>query len=125
MNTADRSLALVDYALRRRFVFFTLAAQFNSPAFRAHLVELGAPPDLVDSLIARMTELNRAICADDKNLGEGFAIGHSFFCPTSSPEDWRGWYTDIIHHEIVPLLCEYWFDALDQVQEWTERLLAP
>jgi 5-methylcytosine-specific restriction protein B len=125
MNTADRSLALVDYALRRRFVFFTLFPQFPSPTFRGHLTSLGAPPELIDRVIDRMTELNRAISADDKNLGEGFAIGHSFFCPRSAEPDWSGWYANVIRYEIDPLLREYWFDAPDQAQEWVDRLLAP
>jgi hypothetical protein len=125
MNTADRSLALVDYALRRRFVFFTLAPQFDGSAFRAHLIGLGAPPDLVTKIVGRMTELNRDICADDKNLGAGFAVGHSFFCPTVAPPDWQAWYADVIRYEIAPLLHEYWFDAADQARQWTDRLLAP
>ncbi len=125
MNTADRSLALVDYALRRRFVFITLAPQFASPAFRAHLAALGAPADVINRLIDRMTGLNLDICADDKNLGEGFSVGHSFFCPLAAPPDWPTWYTDVIHHEIGPLLCEYWFDDPDKAQRWTAQLLAP
>jgi hypothetical protein len=125
MNTADRSLALVDYALRRRFVFFTLTPQFASPAFRAHLAGLGAPADIVDQVIDRMTKLNHAIRADDRNLGEGFAVGHSFFCPLAAPPDWPAWYADVIHHEISPLLREYWFDAPDQAQQYTDGLLAP
>lgn len=122
MNTADRSLALVDWALRRRFVFFTLEPQFDSPAFRDHLVDnLRAPPDLVDRLIARMTELNGEIRADHE-LGEGFTIGHSFFCPTGAPPDWPAWYADVINHEIGPLLREYWFDRPDHCQRCIERL---
>jgi 5-methylcytosine-specific restriction protein B len=125
MNTADRSLALVDYALRRRFVFFTLSPQFASPGFRANLTALGAPDDVINRLIAHMTELNHDICADDRNLGDGFAIGHSFFCPPAVPPDWSIWYTDVIRHEIGPLLREYWFDDPDKAQQWTDQLLAP
>jgi 5-methylcytosine-specific restriction protein B len=125
MNTADRSLAMVDYALRRRFVFFTLAPQFDSPAFHAHLSGHGAPIELVNRIITRMTELNGDIRADDKNLGEGFVVGHSFFCLAAPPPDWSAWYADVIRHEISPLLCEYWFDAPEQAQQWTDRLLAP
>jgi 5-methylcytosine-specific restriction protein B len=125
MNTADRSLALVDYALRRRFVFFTLTPQFGSPAFEAHLAALGAPSDLIEKIRYRMTYLNNAICADDRNLGAGFAIGHSFFTPAAAPSDWHGWYEDVIQLEIAPLLREYWFDATDQAEQLANRLLAP
>jgi hypothetical protein len=125
MNTADRSLAMVDYALRRRFVFFTLTPQFQSPAFRAHLARMGAPADLIDRLITRMTDLNREISDDEKDLGAGFAIGHSFFCPTAAPPDWSAWCGDVIHLEIAPLLREYWFDAPERAQEWAARLLEP
>jgi hypothetical protein len=124
MNTADRSLALVDYALRRRFVFFTLSPQFGSPRLQAYLANLGAPDDLIEKINARMLELNNAICADDRNLGAGFAIGHSFFAPASVPPDWHTWYRDVIHFEIAPLLREYWFDATDQAQQLIDRLLA-
>ena len=125
MNTADRSLALVDYALRRRFIFFMLAPQFGSNGFREHLAAIDAPVEIIERVIERMTGLNDDICADDKNLGEGFAIGHSFFCLRSAPADWDSWYADIINYEIGPLLREYWFDAQEKAEEWVERLLAP
>lgn len=126
MNTADRSLALVDYALRRRFVFFTLTPQFESPAYREYLVGLGAPAELIDRIVSRMTALNHAICSDGSNLGPGFAIGHSFFCPGAvAPSDWTTWYEDIVQLEIAPLLREYWFDDTDNAQQEIEQLLAP
>lgn len=125
MNTVDRSLAMVDYALRRRFVFFTLRPQFGTPAFQSHLSNQGVPSALVDRIIKRMTELNADICGDEKNLGEGFVIGHSFFCSGTQRPDWEEWYAAVIHHEIAPLLREYWFDAPDKAEEATQRLLAP
>ena len=124
MNTADRSLALVDYALRRRFVFFTLTSQFESSGFRAHLTKLRAPMELLDQVVGRMIELNQDIAADVANLGEGFAIGHSFFLPSAAPPDWPAWYADVIRQEIGPLLREYWFDDSAKAQQWIERLLA-
>jgi 5-methylcytosine-specific restriction protein B len=124
MNTADRSLALVDYALRRRFNFFTLTPQFNSSAYRQHLSGLGAPAEVADKAIARMTALNEEICSDEANLGEGFAIGHSFFCPPTAPRDWSEWYLDVIRHEIGPLLREYWFDDPEKAQHQIGRLVA-
>jgi len=125
MNTADRSLALVDYALRRRFVFFNLVPQFESPAFRAHLARLGASDGFVDHLITRMTELNHDISADDANLGAGFALGHSFFCPSAPPPNWPRWYENIVAQEIGPLLREYWFDDPAKAKQRIERLSTP
>lgn len=125
MNTADRSLALVDYALRRRFVFFMLSPQFESPVFRTHLEALGAPAEVVDRLIARMIGLNSEICDDDTNLGAGFTIGHSFFCPPAAQPDWSVWYANVIRHEIAPLLREYWFDDPDRAQQGIDQLIAP
>jgi 5-methylcytosine-specific restriction protein B len=124
MNTADRSLALVDYALRRRFIFFTLEPQFESSAFREHLLRLGAPTEIIARIKARMRELNAAISSDDANLGYGFVIGHSFFCAKAAPEDWSEWYSDVIRYEIAPLLREYWFDDCDKAQQWVDQLLA-
>lgn len=127
MNTADRSLALVDYALRRRFVFFTLTSQFGSEAFRDHLLRLGTPAPIVQHIVQTMGELNRAICDDQKNLGPGFAVGHSFFCHPpqavlDSPDAWSRWHADIIDQEIAPLLREYWFDDPEHAEQEIRRL---
>ncbi len=127
MNTADRSLALVDYALRRRFAFFTLKPQFGSEAFRAHLAAFGAPKPILDHIIERMEHLNRAICEEKKDLGEGFTVGHSFFCLTKedapdTPERWTQWHRRVVDQEIGPLLREYWFDKLDRAHQETSRL---
>lgn len=129
MNTADRSLAMVDYALRRRFVFFDLEPQFGCDAFRDALQTRGVPPTLVDRIIERMNGLNAAIRKDDKNLGRGFEVGHSYFClPASSlfsnfPPEWEAWYRSVVEWEIAPLLREYWFDALAKANKHVERLL--
>jgi hypothetical protein len=125
MNTADRSLALVDYALRRRFVFFDLEPQFGSDGFRTTLLEAGAPLALIGRIVNRMTELNEVISGDNQ-LGRGFVIGHSFFCPpdaSSNELDWETWYRAVIQGEIAPLLKEYWFDAAGKVAKQIERLL--
>jgi MoxR-like ATPase len=126
MNTADRSLAVVDYALRRRFAFVDLGPKLRSPAFREHVQRLGVEARHVDALVGRIESLNSEIVADVTNLGLGFAIGHSFFCggPVSD-EDGPAWYRRIMRTEILPLLREYWFDAPLKVSEWEERLLAP
>ncbi len=123
MNTADRSLALVDYALRRRFSFVNLNPMYATSTFGDFLVEKGTPRLLVDAVCSRLIELNQVI-AKDKNLGEGFAIGHSYFCEGSSaltPEI----YEKVITYKILPLLEEYWFENADRMKTWKARLLAP
>jgi hypothetical protein len=124
MNTADRSLALVDYALRRRFGFITLEPEFASQRYREYLVNLGAPTALVDLIVAKLTALNTAIADDKKNLGPGFEIGHSFFTPSSSdvPIDLT-WYRKVVADEVGPLLREYWFDNPSRVADWIGNLL--
>jgi hypothetical protein len=108
MNTADRSLAVVDYALRRRFAFVTLLPRFQHDKFRAHLIERGVSDALVDRIIGRMGGLNERI-SKDRRLGTGFVIGHSFFCdPPGTDHD--VWYRSVVDNEIAPLLREYWYD---------------
>ena len=125
MNTADRSIALVDYALRRRFGFATLKPQFNSPTFRELLIERGVAKELLDLIVDRMGDLNKEISSDETNLGPGFAIGHSFFCPSDSSVSINDeWYERVIDTEIVPLLREYWFDDPKRSDQWRKKLLA-
>jgi hypothetical protein len=123
MNTADRSLSMVDYALRRRFAFVTLAPEFASPAFRTTLEAAGVPATVVGQIVGRMRELNEAIAADTINLGPGFQIGHSFFIPADGQADSDGWYAQVIETEIRPLLEEYWFDEPAKAASWRSRLL--
>jgi MoxR-like ATPase len=113
MNTADRSLALVDYALRRRFVFFHLEPRLGSPGFRQLLERCGGQPALITAITQKISTLNERIRTDPE-LGVGFEIGHSYFCPNSSQRIDEGWYTEIIETEIAPLLREYWFDKPTQ-----------
>ena len=120
MNTADRSLALVDYALRRRFAFEELKPLFGSSAFADFLMTGGAAPDLVAAVSARLQALNQAI-ADDQNLGPGFMIGHSYFCGNGCPLKEKE-YLSAIRHEIIPLLKEYWFDDPERTKQWAEKL---
>jgi 5-methylcytosine-specific restriction protein B len=125
MNLADRSLALVDYALRRRFAFFTLQPQFESEIFRDWLLEREMKPRLVERITQRMSALNRAIKADPL-LGENYQIGHSYFCPKgdSFAKLDEAWYRSIIRTEIVPLLKEYWFDNPKKAEDAERELLA-
>src|SRR5262249_35578429 len=110
MNTADRSLALVDYALRRRFVFFPMPPALHSDKFADQILSAGGTRKLVDTIRDKVGRLNERILADG-DLGEGFLIGHSFFCP--GPGDTpvnSGWYQQIVDTELAPLIREYWFD---------------
>jgi MoxR-like ATPase len=121
MNTADRSLALVDYALRRRFAFETLEPAYRTDygrkAFHEYLVEKkGADPDLAVRISERMAELNETI-RDDKELGPGFEIGHSYFVPDDGDEPSEEWYMHVVDTQIVPLLHEYWFDVPGRVEK--------
>jgi 5-methylcytosine-specific restriction protein B len=115
MNTADRSLAMVDYALRRRFRFFTLIPQFQSQMFTDHLTSAGASTTLVHALITKLVQLNTSIAKAESGLGRGYAVGHSFFCPAKGAVPDAAWYQRIIEQEIGPLLEEYWFDEPERV----------
>jgi hypothetical protein len=123
MNTADRSLSIVDYALRRRFSFFLLEPMFGSEKFVDFLVTRGVPKEIVALIVVQMTALNRAIGEDRANLGPGYRIGHSFFVPPEGFEYDPGWYRRVIETEICPLLEEYWFDDLDKADSWHQKLL--
>jgi hypothetical protein len=110
MNTADRSLSLVDYALRRRFAFLTLDPGFETETFADHLGRHGLTPAHIDHIRGQMATLNEEIARDDTNLGTGYRIGHSFFTPTAPVSDFRKWFLSIVRYEILPLLEEYWID---------------
>jgi 5-methylcytosine-specific restriction protein B len=124
MNTADRSLAMVDYALRRRFGFVDLVPRFDSEQFRDYLEENGAERGFIETLVARMTDLNKRIADDFANLGPGYRIGHSFFCqiPDGSKPDWL-WYKQVVEADIGPLLREYYFDNPQNAADLLESLL--
>ncbi len=124
MNTADRSLALVDYALRRRFAFIELIPEFEE-RFQEHLNQNGLPTKLVETIIYKLKEVNRII-SSDPNLGKGFLIGHSYFCQLGAMASWsthEAWYKDIIEWEIAPQLREYWFDDQEKSTEVIQSLL--
>ncbi|MFZ5808235.1 MAG: AAA family ATPase [Chloroflexota bacterium] len=125
MNIADRSLAMVDYALRRRFAFITLQPQYESQLFRDWLLKREMDPNLAQRIIERLSVLNRII-RDDPLLGENYQIGHSYFCPKG--EDFSAltadWFRSIVRTEIVPLLKEYWFDNPTKADEAEKMLLA-
>jgi MrcB-like, N-terminal domain/AAA domain (dynein-related subfamily) len=124
MNTADRSLSLVDYALRRRFAFVPLRPGFTNPAFAAHLRARGIAPGTIRAVIEGMSELNAAIADDKINLGPGFQIGHSFFTPGDQQSVGDVWFRQVVDTEIRPLLEEYWFDDPAKAEDWCARLLS-
>jgi 5-methylcytosine-specific restriction enzyme B len=124
MNTADRSLALVDYALRRRFAFITLHPQYESAVFQQWLLDRAMPPSLVELITTRMNALNREI-REDPLLGENYQLGHSYFCPKGDnfAELDEAWYRGVIQTEIAPLLKEYWFDNAQRADDVIKKLL--
>jgi 5-methylcytosine-specific restriction protein B len=122
MNTADRSLAIVDYALRRRFRFISLNPKFNDK-FVELLKLKGFSKDFIHSITNKINLLNEKI-KSDKNLGEGFQIGHSFFCSNNVNKPDKEWFEDIVKYEIAPLLEEYWFDDIEKSQAEVRKLLA-
>lgn len=124
MNTADRSLAVVDYALRRRFAFIDLEPQFNGP-FKDYLRKQGADTSLASKIIKKMSDLNQDVEKDAVNLGKGYCIGHSFFCSGEHHEQLNDeWYRHVIKFEIEPLIREYWFDNSSKADQLINELLA-
>lgn len=117
MNTADRSLAMLDYALRRRFAFFEITPAFASAGFRAYRTKVNNQK--FDRLIAIVEQLNEVIANDD-SLGEGFCIGHSYFCTNTTVND--EWMKSVVEYELIPLLKEYWFDEPTKVKDWSRTL---
>lgn len=123
MNTADRSLAMVDYALRRRFAFIAIEPSFASANFERTLCQRGVSQELVNRIRARVHEVNRMIADDAANLGRGYVVGHSFFVPRNQIEDGDAWYRAIIEWEILPLLQEYWVDDPARLERVRSLLL--
>ena len=125
MNIADRSLALVDLALRRRFAFVTLEPSLGAAWSNWVVRECGIDPELVDELRRRITELNDRRIAEDSRLGSQFRIGHSYVTPTHrlEPDATRDWFRQVVETEIRPLLEEYWFDSPTDAKEAVRQLL--
>ena len=120
MNTADRSLAIIDYALRRRFSFIRIEPAFNNQKFiNAFNEKFDQDYNRVIDIIKK---INEAI-EDDKSLGSGFKIGHSYFCPNlKGRKGTKKDLLDIIRFEIIPLLEEYWYDNPDSIIQWKDAL---
>ncbi len=118
MNTADRSLAMLDYALRRRFRFYDLKPAFDTHDFKKYMGELDSIK--FNEMVNLIKDLNDEISKDEV-LGEGFQIGHSYFSNLTK-ENVDNELNNIVEYEIIPLLKEYWFDEKDNVNKWTNRL---
>lgn len=120
MNTADRSLAMIDYALRRRFSFIELEPGFETEGFKAYQKGLGN--EILDKLVAVVERLNEEI-KNDSSLGKGFCIGHGYFCGLENPKDCTvSWMREVVEYDILPMLEEYWFDSPAQLAKWKSEL---
>lgn len=117
MNTADRSLAMIDYALRRRFSFIEIDPGFDTDGFIAYKNSLDN--ETFNELVDKVKELNQTI-SRDKSLGKGFCIGHSYFCgmKVCTEEQLRA----IVDYDILPMLNEYWFDEPEEYRRWKNIL---
>lgn len=120
MNTADRSLAMIDYALRRRFSFFTMIPAFYTDRFKSYQRDLES--EKFDAIIGTVCDLNRDI-ERDETLGEGFCIGHSYFCG-GQKECLDEWLYQIVEYDLMPILREYWFDTPDKTKFWEDKFHA-
>lgn len=121
MNVADRSLALVDLALRRRFAFVNLAPSLNS-AWQQWCTSKGLDEAAITHIQARMQALNEEVAAD-RTLGPQFQIGHSYVTPHDLVHDAQTWFTEVVQSEIGPLLHEYWFDSIERADTAIAKLL--
>ncbi len=115
MNTADRSLAMIDYALRRRFSFFEMKPGFNSPAFEEEMRK--KMDHHLENLVKAIVELNKVIENDD-SLGSGFCIGHSYLCNLGYHYELE----NIVEYDIIPMLREYWFDNDNLFNQEAQKL---
>ena len=115
MNTADRSLAMIDYALRRRFSFFEMKPGFESVGFVKYQKKLA--DSRLDKLVNAIIELNKVIEGDD-SLGAGFCIGHSYLCNLGDNYDLQ----NIVEYDIIPMLREYWFDNNERFDKEAQNL---
>lgn len=117
MNTADRSLAMIDYALRRRFSFYPMKPGLDTDGFRKELAKHS--DERIAKVVEAVKQLNEKIAADD-SLGEGFCIGHSYFCGQNIYEPWI---ENVVRFDLCPMLDEYWFDSKEKCQGEKNKLL--
>jgi 5-methylcytosine-specific restriction enzyme B len=120
MNTADRSLAWLDYALYRRFAFIPLQSNFGEK-FTNFLNSLGLSETLIQHISKVIPAINKQI-ASDENLGKGFQIGHSYFCNYNKETDEKNWWNQIVNYELKPLIEEMWIDDEKQTKAVLSQL---
>lgn len=120
MNTADRGLALIDYALRRRFSFVDITPGFEREGFKIYQNSLNCMP--FNNLVEEIKQLNKVI-QDDESLGDGFCIGHSYLCKLNKENCTKDRLEEIVRYDILPTLKEYWFDSKANYSTWEGRLL--
>ena len=116
MNTADRSLAVMDYALRRRFSFIEIDPAFGGN-FNRYME--GFAHTKLSSIVSVIMQINDAI-TQDESLGRGFRIGHSYFADLEDGSDEELY--EIIECEIVPLLEEYWGENYEKFSTYVKML---
>ena len=107
MNTADRSIGYIDYALRRRFAFITIKA--DKLAIENYYDNINKNSDCKDKAINLFDKIKNLI---DKNINEEFEaddimIGHSYFMAQNFEE-----LQNKLEYEIKPLLLEYFKDGI-------------
>lgn len=107
MNTADRSIAIVDYALRRRFAFCDLEPEFGD-TFKNYL-STTLSKSFIDEICRKVNRVNDII-RTSSSLGKGLEIGHSYFCQLSSVDDEQEWWKSVCKYELFPYLREICFD---------------
>lgn len=121
MNRADRSLMPLDFALKRRFAFATLTPKFNQ-AWVEHGLKHGLSLALLEMIQEKIQQLNQEI-AENRYLGQGLVLGHSYFTPRQKIYDEKNWYQDVIESEVLPLLEDYCADDAMQLDKWQTDLL--
>lgn len=117
MNTADRSLAMIDYALRRRFSFYDMIPGFDTDGFVKYQNSLHS--EMFNKVINQIKALNNTI-STDSSLGKGFCIGHSYLYTSKNYSD--EWLHCVVKYDILPMLNEYWFDNESEFQKWKNIL---
>lgn len=119
MNTADRSLAIVDYALRRRFAFFPIEPEFDQ-TFRDYLLQK-FDQKFVTEVCERLKTVNQRI-QQEPSLGSGMEIGHSYFCDLTGADDKTKWWQNICKYELFPYIREICFDDNVLANDLCEKL---
>ena len=109
---------------RRRFSFFEFKPEFDKPEFKNFLKDKNVNAKTIDRIVNNISKVNQQISDDNFELGDGYCIGHSYFCPKGNSSDSFGdqWYEQIIEYEIKPLINEYYFDKPDQAAELIDTL---